>query len=237
VHAVESEKQLNDTSGMLRFRILLFCALVCSCHRQPSVQEHRESDPKRLAELRRLFVPEAYVRPEDQRRAQRLRDGYSAPFPCSYDKVEFGSHEIASLPTDQCFKMTKPRRMSGLWRNDFEGQAFCATPARECPPGTWQPNQPGVAWIDFVSPLPGSEDTPPGGLYAVDFVGRETAYPGMYGEYGFYNRDVIVDRLISIRMIEPPSPGQMTKEHIEAYRKECIRAPICMPNSEVPRSK
>jgi len=220
---------------MLRPRTLLLCALVSSCHQQTPVQEHRVNDPKRLAELRRLFVPEAYVRPEDQQKAQRLRDGYSAPFPCSYDEVELGTHAIASLPIDQCFKMTKSQRMRGLWRNDFEGQAYCAAPARECPAGKWKPNEPGVAWIDFASPLPGEADTPPGGLYAIDFVGRGTAYPGMYGEYGFYNQEVIVDRLISIRMIRPPPSGQMTKEHIEGYLKDCANETICMPNSEVSR--
>jgi hypothetical protein len=216
---------------------LILVALMSSCQRSASRKEEpRITDPKKLAELRKMFVPEAYLRPEDQKKAQRLRDGYSSPFPCSYEKTELGSHVIASLPTDQCFKMTKPQRKTGLWRNDFEGQAFCAAPARECPFGKWRPNEPGVAWIDFAS-LPGSEDTPPGGLYAIDFVGRATAYPGQYGEYGLYNQEVIVDRLISIKMIEPPRRGQMTKEHIEAYRKDCVGKPICMPNTEVPRSQ
>jgi hypothetical protein len=45
---------------------------------------------------------------------------------------------------------------------------------------------------------------------------------------------VIVDRWIKIALVEPPPPGQMTKEHIEDYLKECAGAQICMPNSEVP---
>lgn len=229
---------MSEAPGVQRFFALLLYALVCSCHRQqPTSQEHRMTDPKQLAELRAAFVPESYVRPADQKKAERLRDGYSGPIPCSYDKVELGAHVNASLPTDQCFKMTKPQRIRGLWRNEFEGQAFCAAPARECPEGKWRPNQPGVAWIDFNSPLPGSEDTPPGGLYEIDFIGRQTAYPGRYGEYGFYNQDVIVDRLISIRMVRPPPPGQMTKAHVESYRRDCEGKPICMPNSEVPKRK
>jgi hypothetical protein len=214
---------------MLRFRILLLCALVCSCHRSTPVQEHRVTDPKRLAELRKLLVPEAYIRPEDQEKAQRLRDGYSASFPCSYDKVEFGAPAIATVPTDQCFKMTKPQRMRGLWRNDFEGQAFCAAPARECPASKWKPNEPGVAWIDFSSPLPGSADTPPGGLYAIDFVGRETAYPGPYGEYGLYNQEVVVDRLLSITEVKAPPP-QPTKDEMIKDFKQCEKTKTCIPN-------
>jgi hypothetical protein len=220
---------LNDTLSMLRFRVFLLCALVCSCHRPTPVQEHRVTDRKRLAELRKLFVPEAYIRPEDQEKAQRLSDGYSAPFPCSYDKVELGTHVIASLPTDQCFKMTTPQRMRGLWRNDFEGQAFCAAPARECPAGKWKPKEPGVAWIDFASSLPGSADTPPGGLYEIDFVGRETAYPGLYGEYGFYNHEVVVDRLFSITEVEAPPP-QPNKDEMIKDLKECEKAKTCVPN-------
>lgn len=251
--------------------VFVGAALLVSCHHRqpPRGQEHPRTDPKQLADLRATLVPEAYIHREDQKKAERLRDGYSGPFPCSYDKVEGAVHELASLPTDQCFKMTKPQRMRGLWRNDFEGQAFCAAPARECPVGRWKPNEPGVAWINFASPLPGSADTPPGGLYAIDFIGRGTAYPGRYGEYGFYNQEVIVDRLLSITQLEAPPPeptkdemikyykqcekaktcipnwseingmddAQLKNVHLEGYLKDCAGKPICMPNSEVPRSK
>jgi hypothetical protein len=221
---------------MSRFRALLLCALACNCNRVSSAQEHRITDPKKLAELRTWFMPEAYVRPEDQKRAERWRDGYEGPFPCAYEVTELGTRETAELPTDKCFKMTQPRRMQGLWRNDFEGQAFCALPARACPSGH-EPNEPGVAWIEFASPLPGSDDTPPGGLYAIDFIGRQTAYPGHYGGYGFYNEDVIVDRVLSIRIVEPPRRGQMTRQNIQSYLKDCAGKTLCMPNSEVSRLK
>jgi hypothetical protein len=125
--------------------------------------------------------------------------------------------------------MTKPQRMTGLWRNEFEGQAFCANPARDCPTGKWQPNEEGVAWIDFAWPIPGSEHTLPGGLYAIDFVGRETAYAGHYGEYGFYNQEVVVDRLISIKMIEAPPPQPTKAETIRSW-KECEKAGTCIPD-------
>jgi hypothetical protein len=152
----------------------------------PAAEEQRATDPKYLAMTRDWFNPDAFVRPEDQEKARRLRDGYPSPFPCAYEKVELGIGVIASLPTDHCFKMTSPHRMHGLWRNNFEGQEFCAAPANLCPSGDGT----RVAWIDVRS-LPGLEDTPPGGLYAIDFVGRSTAYPGHYGGYGFYNREVI----------------------------------------------
>jgi hypothetical protein len=123
--------------------------------------------------------------------------------------------------------------MAGLWRNEFEGQTFCATPARECPPpGKWKPNEPGVAWLDFASPLPGKADTSPGGLYAIDFVGRATAYSGQYGQDGFFNQEVIVDRLLSITEVEAPPP-QPTKNETIKYFKECEKRKTCVPNWNV----
>lgn len=215
---------------MLRLRVMLLCALISGCRGpSPTVPQRQATNPKQLAELRAAFVPEAYIRPEDQKKAQRLHDGYLGPFPCSYDKIEGGGHVIASLPTDQCYKMTTPQRIRGLWRNDFEGQAFCAAPASECPAGKWKPNEPGVAWIDFASPLPGSSETPPGGLYAIDFIGRETAYPGRYGEYGFYNKEVIVDRVLSIAEVKGPPP-EPTKRQMIIYFKECEKTKTCIPN-------
>lgn len=207
--------------------------LVAGCHKPAPQPERRVvTDPKRLAALREAFVPEVYLRPEDQKAAAKLRDGYAAPIPCSKQTVESGIPVVSSLPTDQCYKMNPPERMQGLWRNDLEGLAFCAAPATECPHGKWEPNQAGVAWLEFASPLGGEKETPSGGLYTIDFVGRRTTFPGHYGEYGFYNQDVIVDRLISIKEVEPPPPGQMTKEHVAAYFKECTGGKICMPNSE-----
>jgi hypothetical protein len=145
------------------------------------------------------------------------------------DMMKWGGIDAAPSGTDECFKMTKPQRMRGLWRNDFEGQAFCAAPARECPAGKWKPNEAGVAWIDFALPVPGSADTAPGGLYAIDFIGRETAYPGRYGEYGFYNQEVIADRLLSITQLEAPPP-QPTKDETIKYFKKCEEAKTCIPN-------
>lgn len=154
--------------------------------------------------------------------------------PCTKSSKEDGVGVIESLPEDQCVRFSRPVRLEGLWRNEFEDQAFCAAPAKGChPAGKWRPNQPGVAWIDFATPLAGSDDTPPGGLYAIEFIGRKTAYPGSYGEYGFYNEAVIVDRLLSIKTIDRPPPGQMTEELVARYRMDCAGKPICMPNSEV----
>ena len=51
------------------------------------------------------------------------------------------------------------------------------------------------------------------------------------------DKEVIVDRLISISEVEAPAPGQMTRDVVDAYRQECRRAPMCMPNAEAYQRK
>lgn len=217
-------------AAMLLIRILLLCALLCGCDRTAAHDEQKRiTDPKKLALLREEFVPEAYVRPEDRRRAERLRAGYQGPMPCAYEKTEMGTRVIAPVRVDQCFKMTGPQRWKGLWRDDFESSQFCAAPDTRCE----TTDRARFVWLDLAVDLPGAKDTPPGGLYAIDFIGRKTAYPGLYD--GTASQEIVVDRLISIRMVKPPPPGQMTKEHIKGYLEDCAGAKICMPNSEVPR--
>ena len=60
--------------------------------------------------------------------------------------------------------------------------------------------------LEFRSGLkvPGIDaETPPGGLYALDFIGRRTAHGGVNGD-GPLAQELIVDRLISIKQIEAP---------------------------------
>jgi hypothetical protein len=155
--------------------------------------------------------PNAYLRFQDRVAARLIRSGIFWRMPC---------HGVVKV--DQCFRFTKPQRMRGLWRNDFEGSAFCAVPARQCP------QRQRHAWLEIAS-LPGLRETPPGGLYAVDFVGRHSEYGG---GVTLGDADVIVDRLMSIREVEAPPPGQMTEADAIYYKKECAASRICMPNSE-----
>jgi hypothetical protein len=203
--------------------------MLVNCH--PSVQhkdEPRITDPKKLAALQELIRPESYLKPEDQAKAARIRNGYSGPMPCEYETMERGVAVITGPPVDRCFKMTKPQHWQGLWRNNFESSQFCVVPLERCP----DDDPKGFVWLNFQAPLPGVRDTPPGGVYAVDFVGRKTAYPGTYD--GGAPEEIVVDRLISVKLVKAPPSGQMAKGHIEAYLKDCAGKPICMPNSEVP---
>jgi len=121
--------------------------------------------------------------------------------------------------------------MRGLWRNDFESSLFCEDLASECRYPVTQVTFGDFVWLKLAPPA-GYQDTPPGGLYAIDFIGRRSIGKGLFG-YGA-NSEVVVDRLLSIKLIEPPPPGGMTKEHIKRYQKACGGKLICMPNSEVP---
>lgn len=113
------------------------------------------------------------------------------------DKVEPGK----SL-TEICYKMTSPRRWRGLWRDDFEGSRFCPAPAREC---TFQSAGDRI-WLDFSYSLPADQKRmASGGLYEVDFIGRRTAVPGHYGHMGVFDAEIIADRMISTRQVEPPA--------------------------------
>ena len=114
------------------------------------------------------------------------------------DKARYGGIDaISSLPVDECFKMAPPERFRGIWRNDFEGSEFCPEPATEC-----DYDAPGDdIWLSHsktlkAQPVPHAGD---GRLYQIEFMGRLTAKRGHFGHFGVFDREVIVDRVISLR--------------------------------------
>jgi hypothetical protein len=198
--------------------LLLEVSMIAACSRAPSTTDE--------------LATSGYLHWNDRFRAIAFNFGIpGVPFPCQQTVVEGGVKMIGSKSTDQCERMTPPRRWRGLWRYAFEAPQFCEAPAKKCPtspPGTY-------VEISFAKMPPGLAETPPGGLYAIDFVGRRTIVPQPY--FGRPRQDVIVDRLISIKELQPPPPGAMTKELVEEYRQECAGAQLCMPNSEVSMKK
>ncbi len=117
--------------------------------------------------------------------------------------------------------MTAPERWQGLWRNDFEGSEFCPVPARNCPS---DPAKGGI-WLNVpegTRPAQGA-----GGLYAIEFVGRRTREPGLFGHMGMFEHEMIVDRLISIREVEPPPPPP-TEEESAAAQRACEANGTCI---------
>ena len=158
--------------------------------------------------------PEAYVARADQEMA---RSGKGMP--CTYEEVSNGVKAIASRPTALCVKMLPERRFVGLWRAAFEGSRFCPAPAKTCDHKT-----PGE--LIWLSNYPGR---PHGGLYRVEFFGRKTMYKGPYGHFGVFDQEVDVDRMVSMKEIEPP-PFWWKKSELVKQWKACEAAKACKPD-------
>ena len=125
------------------------------------------------------------------------------------------------VPTEQCFRMEEARRWRGLWRNEFEGSRFCEAPAAQCDHDTpstkmWLTNK---LYKESY-----------GGLYQVDFIGRRTLYPGLFGHLPITDRhEVIVDRMLVMKEVEAPPPPP-TEAEIIANWKACQAAKSCWPS-------
>jgi len=114
------------------------------------------------------------------------------------DKVRWGGIEAMPPGLDKCFKMTPQGHWAGLWENGFESSRFCPAPATECsgPAGgeyIWLSASPGVRLPTYQG-----EDRAP--IYAVEFLGRKTAYRGVYS--GGAPQEIIVDRMISMTKLK-----------------------------------
>lgn len=90
-----------------------------------------------------------------------------------------------------------PRRMSGIWINDFEGSRFLPT-------GSKVSDSRNRIWLDqdpWGSALPKDASENYGKRYAVTFIGRMTVRRGAYGHFGGWTNMVLVDRLLSIHEV------------------------------------
>lgn len=194
---------MDDAATVVRSTPLILGLIVALVGAAPAAAPRRIiDDPKRLALLRQLIVPEDYLRVEDRESARLMRDGYAAEWPCTYETTELGSPSIASLPTEQCYKMTKPQRIQGFWNDDFEGSQFCTIP-KDC----FYPHV--GTWLEFADPKMEARE-PTEKLYQVDFIGRRPLHSGSFGHFGLFPTDVVVDRIISIKQVQAPPP-QPTK--------------------------
>lgn len=167
--------------------------------------------------------PEVFLRAEDQRRAQslmkpctdadvgrgcsRYNGRASRDAPCAY---RIDANTVGSLPTDQCYKMEKPRRYRGVWVDAFEGQEFL--PEGRANP-EWprsDPQSPGFRaqmeraraariWLNVDRVKLRHDFRNNGRRILIDFIGRKTMYSGWYGHMGMSGNEIIVDRVISLK--------------------------------------
>lgn len=98
-------------------------------------------------------------------------------------------------PTETCYAMEPIRRWRGLWRRDFELSRFCPAPTKNC-------DFPSPGEFVWLSHHGRHESAPPHKqLYAIDFYGRRTSIPGSFGHLGTAQREIVVDRLVSLQII------------------------------------
>jgi len=160
---------------------------------------------------------------------QKIRAEMPGMSPACLDKWQWGGSEALPAKDEECFQFTVPMRMRGLWRNDFEGSEYCDGPVSRCPDAKVEADPKSSTWLEMRFPIGGVEETPPGGVYAIDFIGRRSLGEGGFGGYGMAKHEVIVDRLLSIREVEPP-PRQPTRAETIKEFKKCEKQGTCVPN-------
>jgi hypothetical protein len=134
--------------------------------------------------------------------------GYHA---CGHSVVEGGIEVIEPIPAEQCYRFGPRMRMRGLWLCEFEGSEFVQNAVEPPDSSTFYPNGTWLAWTQRAGipcrpyyPYP-KEPT----VFAIDFVGRLSAYPGRYGHLGGSRNLVLVDKLLSIRRLNSSSKGEV----------------------------
>lgn len=192
---------------------MLLFVLAASCGR-PADEVDRDV-PLNLEQEHALgkTPAEAYLDPNDRALASKPYSGGEVP--------------CEGKTTAQCVKMTRPQRWSGIWKNDLEGSRFCLSsdPCAEV-------RDREQTWLTFEGKLPPGIEPGRGGAYQIEFFGKRTQYPGMYGHLGMSEHEIVVDRLITIREIEPPPPD-WTEEERKAWEEKCRKAQQCMTLDEM----
>ncbi|ALJ14421.1 hypothetical protein [Sphingopyxis macrogoltabida] len=118
------------------------------------------------------------------------------------NRLRYGGIDAMPTRADQCFEMGPKKLWKGLWRNDFEGSRFCASPAESCSSDTsgeriWLSDPDNILRVKT-----GDE-----ALYRIEFWGRRTLKAGAHGHLGGSDHDLIVDEVISLARMVPESPG------------------------------
>jgi hypothetical protein len=124
---------------------------------------------------------------------------------CASLQKESGLDVVVGIPIDQCYKMQPAKRFRGIWINQFEESIFFdgARDANSVKAemrrrlGTPAAYEEWLGWPEKMEP-PLSRNMR---MVFLDFIGRRTAYPGRYGHMGSSRSEIVVDRVISARVI------------------------------------
>lgn len=148
-------------------------------------------------------------------------------YPCVETvRDEDGTYTEGVLPTDQCYRMSPPQLMRGVWIDEFEGSQFLpgAQDAAQAEVGL------GSISLDVeTNRIPGLfEQSYTGGAeelraFQIDFIGRKTAFKGQYGHLGGSDYLIIVDRLISARPVDVTPYARKVEACWEQQRSEAQR--------------
>jgi hypothetical protein len=174
----------------MRWAAISSVLMLVGCHKPPA--EHAALANEAMERRQQIPVPEAYVRQQDQDAARRLRAGLDAPIPCE---------DLAPMSDDKCYRFGEPQHWQGTWDLAMESSTFC--PAQlNCPA---KPDD--APWLEFSGVRPAEAKFPPGGVFAIEFIGRRNLLPGTFGHFGMAKSELIVDRLISIKPVEAAPEG------------------------------
>ena len=106
----------------------------------------------------------------------------------------------ARLPDAECYRLTDAQRLRGVARTGFEAGSFY--PGRTTLP---QADEQSDLWIELdpsdLAPEVRRSCTQGCAVY-LDFIGRRTAVPGSYGHMGSARHLIIVDRVLSARILD-----------------------------------
>jgi hypothetical protein len=102
-------------------------------------------------------------------------------------------------PTDQCFFMLPQQRWRGVWVNTPERSSFQPGATRRLAEAASH-----RIWLRFAAPNKldfSRQYNRSDRVYLIEFIGRRTRYPGEYGDTGDVRHEILVDRVLSSRLI------------------------------------
>ena len=134
-----------------------------------------------------------------QEKIAKIRQGNPGITEACLNKLKFGGETAFPDRVDQCFKMEPAKRWRGLWRASFELSLFCPDLQSKCD----DTSSGEKIWLTNQSKADFRHTDRNGSLYQLDFIGRKTAQRGFHGHLSSFDHEIVVDRLIGIKQIEP----------------------------------